>query len=77
MKTLRVFGAKWCTSCKQLVKQLDQRKVVYQYVDIDEEPEMVKAYQIRSLPTSVISDEDNYEVITGVSLGDILKAMND
>ena len=75
MKTLRVFGAKWCTSCKQLVKQLDQKKLLYKYIDIDEEPEMVKAYQIRSLPTSVVSDEDNYEVITGNNLTDILKAM--
>ena len=75
MKTLRVFGAKWCTSCKQLVKQLDQKKLLYKYIDIDEEPEMVKAYQIRSLPTSIVSDEDNYEVITGNNLTDILKAM--
>lgn len=77
MKTLRVFGAGWCTSCKQLVKQLDQQKLEYKYIDIDAEPEMVKAYAIRSLPTSVVSDEDNYEIITGNNLTDILKAMND
>lgn len=75
MKTLRVFGAKWCTSCKQLVKQLDQRKVVYQYVDIDEEPEMVKAYELRSVPTSVINSDDTYEVIIGNSIHDVLKAL--
>lgn len=77
MKILRVFGASWCTSCKQLVKQLDQKKLEYKYIDIDAEPDMVKAYAIRSLPTSVVSDEDNYEIITGNNLTDILKAMND
>lgn len=77
MKKLRVFGAGWCVNCKQLTKQLDQRKVEYEYVDIDVEPTMAKAYEIRSLPTSVIADEDSYVVITGANADDILKAMND
>lgn len=75
MKTLRVFGASWCVNCKQLTKQLDQRKVEYEYVDIDVEPTMAKAYEIRSLPTSVIADEDSYTVVVGNNLADVLKAL--
>ena len=75
MKTLRVFGASWCVNCKQLTKQLDQRRVEYEYVDIDVEPTMAKAYEIRSLPTSVIADEDSYTVVVGNNLTDVLRAL--
>jgi glutaredoxin len=75
MKTVRVFGASWCTNCKLLTKQLDQKKIEYKYVDIEAEPEMVKAYDLKSLPTTVVNDEDTYEVIIGNNIQYVLKAL--
>jgi glutaredoxin len=75
VKTVRVFGASWCVNCKVLTQQLDQKKIEYKYIDVDTDIQMVKAYGIRSLPTTVVSDEDSYEIITGVDVTDILKVM--
>ena len=37
--SVTVYGAKWCSACKSLERGLDQRKIAYDVVDVDDHPD--------------------------------------
>lgn len=58
MKVLLYFTAKWCTPCKHVKPLLNEvvtefPDVQVQLVDIDEQREVVRQYQVMSVPTLV------------------------
>lgn len=66
------FGAKWCGPCKQLKTRLVNSetikimpKLVVGYLDVDEEIniDLVKRYNIESLPTQIFIKLDKNKVI--------------
>jgi thioredoxin-like negative regulator of GroEL len=70
---LKVFGAGWCSSCKQLKAALEKVNINFEYIDIDVNPELAKEFNIRSLPTSIVGERQ----ITGNKLLSIMEALND
>lgn len=56
MKEVIVFGATWCGSCKALKATLDQQEFKFEYVDADDNMDMLGEKGIRSLPTTLILD---------------------
>ena len=38
MKSIEVYGTEWCGDCKRAKKVLDERKVDYNWTDIDKDP---------------------------------------
>jgi thiol-disulfide isomerase/thioredoxin len=78
MSKLKVFGANWCSSCKQLKASLEKVNINFEYIDIDVNPELAKEFNIRSLPTSIVSYEYvGDRQITGNKLLSIMEALND
>lgn len=69
MKTVIKFGATWCSPCKQLspiftkVAHEFTQEFAEQYqfveIDVDEKPDVASSYGIRSIPTLVITDEND------------------
>ena len=63
MNKLLVFSASWCGPCKAYkptLLELDQNRL--QYIDIDELPEIREDYDVRSVPTTILVDEDGEEI---------------
>ena len=63
MNKLLVFSATWCGPCKAFkptLLQLDQDRL--SYIDIDELPEIREDYNVKSVPTIVLVDEDGEEL---------------
>jgi len=61
MDTLLKFSASWCGPCKALstvLKTIDLSSFQLIEVDVDQQPELAKAYQIRSVPTLVLNREN-------------------
>jgi thioredoxin 1 len=63
MIKLKRFTASWCQPCKQLAPIIEQLKpeypeVIFQTIDVDEDPEIAKNYAIKSVPTIVIEQYD-------------------
>jgi len=61
--TLMDFHADWCGPCKTqdpIIEELeaDYDDVKFEYVDVDEEPDIANEYQVRSIPTIVVENED-------------------
>ena len=61
MKTVYYFTAEWCQPCKRtrpIVEELnrDQTAAGFQIIDVDVNPELVKNFNISSVPTFILFD---------------------
>jgi thioredoxin-related protein len=65
-KLVLVFGADWCPYCKDLKKDINNitefSKYIVCFIDTDKNPQLVKDFRVRGLPTSVIIDPKNREL---------------
>ena len=60
MKQLLKFSATWCGPCKSLsgiMKNVDLKDVELKEIDIDENLDMAKQYNIRGVPTLVLLND--------------------
>jgi thioredoxin-like negative regulator of GroEL len=69
MKNILYFTADWCNPCKKvkpIVKELIKDGYFFQIIDADSELELVKTFEIRSIPTFILL-KDGVEIkrITG------------
>jgi thioredoxin 1 len=71
MKTVFYFTADWCQPCKKvrpIVEELNRETadVTFQIIDVDMENDLVKTFQITSVPTFILfEDEEQINRITG------------
>jgi thioredoxin 1 len=59
MRTILYFTADWCHPCKKvrpIVDELnrEQTKVKFQIIDVDDEMEMARMWNVSSIPTFVV-----------------------
>ncbi len=70
MSHVLYFTADWCNPCKKvkpIVEEMNRESITkFQLVDVDSEMELVKRFEIRSVPTFILI-EDGKEIkrITG------------
>jgi thioredoxin 1 len=71
MRTVFYFTADWCQPCKKvrpIVEELNRETadVTFQIIDVDMESDLVKTFQITSIPTFILfEDEEQINRITG------------
>lgn len=82
--TLKDFYADWCGPCKTqdpILEELEEEypDVEFEKVDVDEEQDVANEYQVRSLPTLIVENEDGIvERFVGVTQrGDLEDALSD
>ena len=59
MKTMKYFSATWCGPCqtfKPTMKELASEGYNIEFIDVDEDSDVASAYNIRSVPTTVIME---------------------
>ena len=61
--TLKDFYADWCGPCKTqdpILEDLQEEyeDVEFEKIDVDEEQDVANEYQVRSIPTLVVENED-------------------
>ncbi|MFB6254537.1 MAG: thioredoxin family protein [Halobacteriaceae archaeon] len=77
--TLKDFYADWCGPCKTQDPILEDLKddwddVEFEKIDVDEEQDVANEYQVRSIPTIVIENDDGIvERFVGVTQRDQLE----
>ena len=84
------MGAPWCAPCRAFavtfnkVKEMEEySNIEFKEIDIenDEDSEIfTEKYQVRSVPTTVLLDEDNnliYKVSGNISLNDFKKIIDE
>ena len=71
MRTVFYFTADWCQPCKKvrpIVEELNRETadVTFQIIDVDMENDLVKTFQITSVPTFILfENEEQINRITG------------
>jgi thioredoxin 1 len=79
MKTVYYFTADWCQPCKRtrpIVEELnrEQTEAGFQIIDVDYNPELVKTFVIRSVPTFILfNDEKEINRISGAQTKESLE----
>jgi thioredoxin-like negative regulator of GroEL len=63
MKTVYYFTADWCQPCKRtrpIVEELnrDQSEAGFQIIDVDDNAELVKSFDIKSIPTFILIENE-------------------
>jgi thioredoxin 1 len=63
MKTVYYFTAEWCGPCKKvrpIVEELNREPVtaIFQIIDVDYNEELVKNFNIKSVPTFILFDDN-------------------
>lgn len=62
--TVKDFYADWCGPCKMqdpILEELEgewEGKVIFEKIDVDTNQDIANKYQVRSIPTIVIEDEE-------------------
>ncbi len=80
MKHILYFTADWCNPCKRvkpIVEELNRDSAVkFQFIDVDQETEMAKNMNVRSVPTFIVI-EDGSEVkrVTGAQTREQLQEL--
>ena len=78
--TLKDFYADWCGPCKTqdpILEDLEEEwgdRVEFEKVDVDENQDVANEYQVRSIPTIVVEDDDGVvERFVGVTQAEDLE----
>ena len=66
IKKVIKLSASWCFPCKMYAKTFEEvsqneefKDIIFEEVDIEENEEIAEKYLVRSVPTTVILDENN------------------
>jgi thioredoxin 1 len=77
--TLKDFYADWCGPCKTqdpILEDLEEEfgdRVNFEKIDVDENEDVANEYQVRSIPTIVVENDDGVvERFVGVTQADQL-----
>lgn len=62
MKVIK-FVKKDCAPCEAVGKWLHQRQVRYYEINAFDEPTVAAKYKVRSLPTTILVDENDFVVV--------------
>ncbi|NIB98401.1 thioredoxin [Halobacterium sp. R2-5] len=78
--TIKDFYADWCGPCKTqdpILEELEEDygdSVTFEKIDVDENEDVANEYQVRSIPTVVVEDDDGVvERFVGVTQRDQLE----
>lgn len=60
-RELWVFTADWCAACKDYeitLKEAEKQGIIIKRIDYDDNPDLVKKYKIRVVPTTLAMEDD-------------------
>ena len=74
MKFLK-FYADWCGPCRVLTNTLDKAQIEYEPINVDNNEELVKNYNIKTIPVFMAVKDDGTEIdrFIGVKSADAIK----
>ena len=80
MRHILYFTADWCNPCKKvkpIVEELNRdSSVKFQFIDVDQEIEMAKNMNVRSIPTFIVVDNGSeVKRVTGAQTKEQLEGL--
>ena len=81
MKTIYYFTADWCQPCKRtrpIVEELNHEQTIagFQIIDVDDNADLVKKFDIKSVPTFILFDnKEEIKRVTGAQTREQLEEL--
>ena len=80
-KQIKFYGASWCPDCRRAKQFLDERKILYEYINIDESADAAAEVErinngLRSIPTIVFPNNTILVEPTNEELKKVLEENN-
>lgn len=83
MKTVYYFTADWCQPCKKtkpIVEELNREQTTagFQIIDVDDNSDLVKAFNIKSVPTFILFEGgiERNRIIGGQTREELVEFIN-
>jgi thioredoxin 1 len=83
MKTVYYFTADWCQPCKKtrpIVEELNREQSIakFQIIDVDTNNELVKNFNIQSVPTFILFEDgvEKNKIIGGQTMEKLIEFIN-
>lgn len=69
------FYADWCGPCRVLTTNLNKAQIEYEPINVDNNEELVRKYDIRTIPVFMAVKDDDIEIdrFVGVKSADTIK----
>lgn len=69
------FYADWCGPCRVLINTLNKAQIKYEPINVDENEELVRKYNIRTIPVFMAVNDNGIEIdrFIGVKSADAIK----
>ena len=69
------FYADWCGPCRVLTTTLNKEQIEYELINVDNNEELVKKYNIKTIPVFIAVKDDGTEIdrFVGVKSVDAIK----
>jgi thioredoxin 1 len=84
MKTVYYFTADWCQPCKKtrpIVEELNHEQSIagFQIIDVDDNPDLVTTFNIKSVPTLVLFEGgiEKNRIIGGQTKENLINFINE
>ena len=62
-----LFGTKTCPNCKIAKEKLNEKHLVYEYIDAEDMPDLTQKYEIMSAPTLIKLNDDGFDKVVNAS----------
>ena len=67
VKGYLLFGTKKCPNCEIAKKKLNEKNVVYEFIDAEEMQDLTEEYEVMSAPTLIKINDEGYEKVVNAS----------
>ena len=69
------FYADWCGPCRVLTSTLNKAQIEYEPINVDNDEELVRKYDIRTIPVFIAVKDDGTEIdrFVGVKSADAIR----
>ena len=75
MPNITIYGAEWCGFCHMAMRYLDDKKIQYTYIDVDEKPEYAEEAINKSGQRGIPVIDIDGKIIIGFDRPEIDKAI--
>lgn len=75
MAKVIIYGAEWCAFCHMAMHYLDDKKITYKYIDIEEKPEYAQEAVAKSGQRGIPVIDIDGQIIVGFDKPAIDKAL--
>lgn len=75
MAKITIYGAEWCAFCHMAMRYLDDHKIEYKYIDVEEKPEYAQEAVSKSGQRGIPVIDIDGQIIIGFDKPAIDKAL--